>query len=63
MLIPVFMVVFGSADFMEWMIELPERMSTEQIVGWLFGIGIAFDVLLIVLFGWLSWHRLKKMPY
>ena len=62
-LIPVFMVVFGSADFMEWMIELPERMSTEQIVGWLFGIGIAFDVLLIALFGWLSWRRLNRMAY
>ena len=62
-LIPVFMFLFGSTDFMEWMYELPERMSTEQMVGWFFGISIAFDVLLIVLFGWLSWHRLKKMPY
>jgi hypothetical protein len=48
---------------MEWMYELPERMSTEQMVSWVFGISIAFDVLLIVLFGWLSWRRLKKMPY
>ena len=62
-LIPVFMFLFGSTDFMEWMYELPERMSTEQMVGWVFGISIAFDVLLIVLFGWLSWRRLKKMPY
>ncbi len=62
-LIPVFMFLFGSTDFMEWMAELPERMSTEQVVGWVFGISIAFDVLLIALFGWLSWRRLKKMPY
>lgn len=62
-LIPVFMFLFGSTDFMEWMYELPERMSTEQIMGWLFGIGIAFDVLLTVLFGWLSWRRLNRMAY
>ena len=62
-LIPVFMFLFGSTDFMEWMIELPERMSTEQMVGWVFGISIAFDVLLTVLFGWLSWRRLNRMAY
>ena len=62
-LIPVFMFLFGSTDFREWMIELPERMSTEQMVGWVFGISIAFDVLLTVLFGWLSWRRLNRMAY
>lgn len=62
-LIPVFMFLFGSTDFMEWVYELPERMSTEQMVGWLFGIGIAFDVLFIALFGAFSWRRLNRMAY
>lgn len=62
-LIPLFMFLFGSTDFIEWMYELSERMSPEQMVGWVFGISIAFDVLLIALFGWLSWRRLKRMTY
>ena len=62
-LIPVFMVVFGSADFMEWVTDLITNMSGQQMANWFFGIGIAFDVLLTVLFGWLSWRRLDRMAY
>ena len=57
------MVVFGSSDFMEWAYDLMTNMSGRQMANWFFGIGIAFDVLLTVLFGWLSWRRLDRMAY
>lgn len=62
-LIPVFMVIFGSSDFMEWAYDLMTNMSGRQMANWFFGISITFDVLLIVLFGWLSWRRLNRMAY
>ena len=62
-LIPIIMALFGSSNFMEWFMSLPDRMTSEQMVGWLFGIGITFDVLLIALFGWFSWRRLNRMAY
>ena len=62
-LMPVMIYAFGNTDFMEWFMQLPERYSEVDFTNWLFGICIGFNVLLIVLFGWLSWRRLKKMPY
>ena len=62
-LIPVFMFIFGHSDFMEWVYNLTEAMSGRQMANWFFGLCIGFDVLLIALFGWLSWHRLKRMAY
>ena len=62
-LMPVMIALFGSSDFMEWFMELPERMSGEQFFNWVFGIMVGFNVLLIALFGWLSWRRLNRMAY
>ena len=62
-LIPVMIAVFSSSSFMEWFMLLPEHYSPEQFANGMFGIGIAFNVVLIVLFGWLSWRRLRKMAY
>ena len=62
-LIPVFMALFGSTDFMDWLVQLPERMSAETIANWFFGVTLGFNVLLMALFGWFSWRRLKRMAY
>ena len=62
-LMPVMIAMFGSSDFMDWFMQLPERMDAETMVNWLFGLALGFNVLLTALFGWLSWRRLKKMPY
>ena len=62
-LIPVLIALFGNSSFMDWIMQLPDRMSTEQAVGLVFGVAIAFDVLLAALFGWLSWRRLNRMSY
>lgn len=62
-LIPVFMVVFGSADFMEWVTDLITNMSGQQMANWFFGITNGFNLLLIALFVWLSWRRLNRMAY
>ena len=61
--IPVMVAMFFNSSFMDWFMQLPERMSTEQMAGWFFGITIGFDVLLIALFGWLGWRRLNRMAY
>ena len=62
-LMPVMIALFGSSDFMDWFMSLPERYSSEQFTNGLFGIGIAFNVLMTALFGWLSWRRLNRMAY
>lgn len=62
-LMPVMLAVFGNSDFMDWFMQLPERYSEKQFTNWLFGSAITLDVILIALFGWLSWRRLKKMAY
>ena len=62
-LIPVFMALFGSTDFMDWLVQLPERMSAETIANWFFGVTLGFNVLLMALFGWFSWRRLNRMAY
>lgn len=62
-LMPVMVAVFSDSSFMDWFMQLPDRMSGEQMVNWLFGVTIGFDVLLTALFGWLSWRRLNRMAY
>ena len=62
-LMPVMIAGFGNADFMDWFMQLPERYSEQQFTNWLFGLSIGINVLIIALFGWLSWRRLKKMAY
>lgn len=61
-LIPVF-ISWGDSSIVQWIEELPERMDADQILNWFFGLNIAFNVLLIALFGWLSWRRLDRMAY
>ena len=62
-LIPVFMVIFNSSDFMDWTYDLMTNMSGQQIANWFFGITNGFNLLLTALFVWLSWRRLNRMAY
>ena len=62
-LMPVMVAVFSDSSFMDWFMQLPDRMSGEQMVNWIFGLALGFDVLMTALFGWLSWRRLNRMAY
>lgn len=62
-LMPVMVAVFSDSSFMDWFMQLPDRMSGEQMVNWIFGVTFGFDVLMTALFGWLSWRRLNRMAY
>ena len=62
-LVPVMVAVFSDSSFMDWFMQLPDRMSGEQMVNWIFGLALVFDVLMTALFGWLSWRRLNRMAY
>jgi hypothetical protein len=61
-LMPVTIALVGNTDFMEsvydYFASAPER-ALNRIFWW----GIAFNVLLTALFGWLSWRRLNRMAY
>ncbi len=62
-LIPVCIAVVSQPDFGEWILSLFERYDEEWVARcFLMGV-IAFDVLEIILFGWLSWRRLNRMAY
>ena len=61
--VPVMVAVFSDSSFVDWFMQLPERMSGEAMANWLFGLALGFDVLMIALFGWLSWRRLNRMAY
>lgn len=62
-LIPVFIAIFTNTDFMEWCFDTFYSADPTVMFNRLFWGTIVFNVLLACLFGWLSWRRLKKMPY
>ena len=62
-LIPVFIAIFTNTDFMEWLYDTFYGADPTVTFNWLFWGTIVFNVILAALFGWLSWRRLKKMPY
>lgn len=62
-LMPVMVAVFSDSSFMDWFMQLPDRMSGEQMVDWIIGVTFGFNVLLAALFGALSWRRLNRMSY
>ena len=61
-LIPVFLAL-GTGDRMLMVAEWMEQQSPEVFVRTTLWICLGFNVLLIALFGWLSWRRLKRMAY
>ena len=48
---------------MEWLYDTFYGADPTVTFNWLFWGTIVFNVILAGLFGWLSWRRLKKMPY
>ena len=62
-LIPVFFAIFSNTDLMEWIYDTFVSDDPQVAFNWLFWGAIVFNVILTALFGWLSWRRLKKMPY
>lgn len=62
-LIPVFIAVFTNTDLMEWIYDTFVSDDPQVAFNWLFWGTIVINALLAALFGWLSWRRLKRMPY
>ena len=62
-LIPIFMAIFSSTDAMEWLYDHFYGIDAEVMFNWIFHITNIFNLLLIGLFGWLSWRRLNRMAY
>ena len=61
--IPVIMALAQNPDFMEWLYDTFRLWTPEQIFNWFFGIVAAVNIIVTVLFTWMAWRRLKKMPY
>ena len=61
--IPVVVSLMKNPDFMEWFYDSIFKYGPENLMNWVMGIASMFNVVVIVLFTWMSWHRLKKMPY
>ena len=62
-LIPVFVALFSNTDLMEGLYDYISSRDPQTLFNWLFVGTNVLNVLLTALFGWLSWRRLKKMPY
>ena len=56
-------IALVATDSMENLMEWFTTLDAQSVLNAIFWVAIAFNVLLAVLFGWLSWRRLKKMPY
>lgn len=62
-LIPISVSLFRNPDFVEWLYDTFSLWTPERILNWIFGIITVFNVIVIILFTWLTWQRLKKMAY
>ena len=62
-LIPVFLAIFSNTDLMEWLYDTFYGADPQVAFNVFFLSTIVFNVALTCLFGWLSWRRLKRMPY
>lgn len=60
--IPISIAVVASGN-LENLGAWIDSFDPEVVMNTLYWTSIAFNVLLVALFGWLSWRRLKKMPY
>lgn len=60
--IPISIAVVASGN-LENLGAWIDSFDPEVVMNTLYWTSIAFNVILAVLFGWLSWRRLKKMPY
>lgn len=62
-LIPVLFSIFNNVDFAEAIVEYFTSKDPQLLFNWFFWVAIVFNIVLTILFGWLGWRRLKKMPY
>ena len=61
--IPVFVALGKDPDFVEWFSNTILKLGPENLMNWVMGIVAVFNVVVFVLFTWMTWRRLKKMPY
>ncbi|MBP5677256.1 MAG: hypothetical protein J6W88_02020 [Bacteroidales bacterium] len=61
-LIPT-MMTLSRGDSLLWLVDWLQQHEPETVMNMLLWFGVATDAILIALFGWLTWRRLKKMPY
>lgn len=61
--IPVIVVLSQNPNFMEWLYDTFHLMTPERAMNWILGIVALVNVVMIILFTWMAWRRLKKMPY
>lgn len=61
--IPVGVALFKSPDFLEWLYSTFHLWTPERIMNWVMGIVAIFNLVVFVVFTWMTWRRLKKMPY
>jgi hypothetical protein len=62
-LIPIFAALTRNPNFIEWFHNFMAGVDASVFFERLFALFTAFNVIVAVLFSWLAWHRLKKMPY
>lgn len=61
--IPIIVALIKNPNFLEWFYDTIFKYGPEHLMNWVMGIVSVFNVIVFVLFTWLSWRRLKKMPY
>ena len=61
--IPVTVSLIKKPDFMEWFYDTIYKYGPENLMNWLMGIVSVFNIIVFALFTWMTWRRLKKMPY
>jgi hypothetical protein len=61
--IPIVVSLIKNPYFMEWFYDTIFKLCPENMMNWAMGIATGFNVVIFALFTWLTWHRLKKMPY
>lgn len=61
--VPIVMALVLNPDFIQWVKDTINNNGIENILNWIFGGAAAFNIVIFVLFTWMTWRRLKKMPY
>ena len=61
--IPIIVSLMKSPNFMEWFYDTIFKYGPENLFNWVMGFVSVFNVIVFVLFTWMTWRRLKKMPY
>lgn len=62
-LVLVLIPLMNSTPFGVWMVGLVKSLGAKGVIDLFYGGTIAFSVIEIVVFGWLTWRRLDRMGY